>query len=106
MIISKSVHLAINGITSFFFHGCAIFIVHIYHIFVRSSLRGHFCGFRVLAIINTAAKNIEVHISFLLMFLSFLDICPGMGLLDPTVNSILVFQRPSILFSIANQVNF
>ena len=37
---------------------------------------------------------------FELEFLSFLDICPGVGLLDHMVVLFLVFLRTSMLFSI------
>ena len=37
---------------------------------------------------------------FELEFLSFSDICPGVGLLDHTVTLFLVFEEASILFSV------
>ena len=39
--------------------------------------------------VNSAAVNIWVHVSFQIIF--YLDICPGMGLLDPMVVLYLVF---------------
>ena len=42
-----------------------------YHItLIHSSVYGHLCCFRVLAIVNSAAKNTEVHVSFWTMFFS------------------------------------
>ena len=41
-----------------------------YHIFVRSSAGGHSGCFSVLAIMNSVAVNIGLHISFQLMFSS------------------------------------
>ena len=40
-------------------------IVYMYYIFfIHSSVDGHLGRFRVLAIVNSAAMNIEVHVSF------------------------------------------
>ena len=49
--------------------------VYIYHIFLgQSFVNGHLGYFRVLAIINSAAVNIGMHVSFQSKeFLSFLD---------------------------------
>ena len=46
-----------------------------------------------LAIVNSAAVNIGVHL-FELEFLSFPDICPGVGLMDHVVTLFLVFKEP------------
>ena len=43
-----------------------IYVIYIYHIFfIHSSLDGHLGSFHVLATVNSAAVNIEVHVSFL-----------------------------------------
>ena len=53
-----------------------------YHIlFIHPSVDGHLCCFHVLAIINTAAVNIGVHV---FLKYGFPDTCPGMGFLDHT----------------------
>ena len=65
-----------------------------YHLFfLHSSVDGHLGCFHVLAILNSAAVNVGVHVSFELEFLSFLDVCPGVGLLDHMVTLILSFLR-------------
>ena len=60
-----------------------------YRIFIHSSVDGHLSCFHVLAIVNTAAMNIGVHVSFLIRVLS--GYMPGLGLLDHIVILCLVF---------------
>ena len=43
---------------------CHIFFIHL-------SIDGHLGGFHVLAIVNSAAMNIGVHVSFRISFLLF-----------------------------------
>ena len=69
--------------------------MYLYHI----SVDGQLDYFHILGIVNSFAVNIMVHISFqIIEFLSFLDICPGMGLLDCMVILVLIFEGTSILF--------
>ena len=64
-----------------------------YHIFcIYSSVDGHLGCFHVLV---STAMNIGMHAYlFKLEFSSFLDICPGVGLLDHMVTLFLVFKEP------------
>ena len=64
--------------------------MYIYHIFfINASVDGHLGCFLVLAIVNSAARDIGRMYLFELEFSP--DIHPGMGLLDHMVALFLVF---------------
>ena len=63
-----------------------------YHIFfIYSSLNGHLGGFHDLAIVNTAAMNIGVHVSFRSMVFSWYVPCSGFA--GSYGNSVLSFLK-------------
>ena len=85
MTISGS-YVVAYGIISFFF------IDYMYHIFfIHSSVSGHLGCFQVLAIVNSAAMNIGVCISFQIRVSSIYT--PRVGVVGLYGNSIFSFLR-------------
>ena len=73
---------------------CVYIYIYIYthHIFfIHSSVNGHLGCFHVLAIVNSAAVNIEVHVSFRLRLFS--GYMPRRGIAGSYDNSIFSFLR-------------
>ena len=63
--VSSSVHVTANGITLFFFMAESYSIVYMYHVFpIQSSVHGLLGCSHVLAVVNRAAVNMRVHVSF------------------------------------------
>ena len=92
MIISRSIHVAANGIISFLFMSGGIPL----YVYTTSSLSVHLlmdnlCCFRVLAIVNSAAVNIGVCISLQIIVLS--GYMPRSGIAGSYGNSIFNFLR-------------
>ena len=61
----RYIHVAAYGIISFLLMAEQYFIVCMHHIFfIHSSVDGHLGCFHVLAVVDSAAVNIGVHVSF------------------------------------------
>ena len=61
MLISRSIHVAANGITLFFLWVSSIPLgVCVYTFFIHSSIDGQFGCFHILVFVNRAAINTEV----------------------------------------------
>ena len=62
-----------------------------YHVFfIQSSVSGHLGCFHALAVVNSAAMNIRMHVSLQIIVFS-LDICPGVELLDHMAPLFIIF---------------
>ena len=70
---SRSIYVAANGIISFFLMAELDSIVYTYLIFIHSSVDGHLGCFQIVAIINSAAVNTGVYVSFLLRLILKLE---------------------------------
>ena len=67
------------------------------YIFIHLSVNGHLCCFHVLGIINNAATNIQVHVSFQISVFIFFECIPSSG--DHVVLPFLVFEETPYCFS-------
>ena len=90
MTISRSVHIAANDIISFFLNVWVIFhCIYVPHL--HPFLDGHLSCFCILAIVNSAAMNIGMHVSFRIMFFS--GYMPGNGIVGSYDSSLFSLLR-------------
>ena len=105
MRISRSTHVASNGISLFFLMTEWYSTVCMYHVsFIHSSVNGHLGAFHFLALVNSAAVNIEVHVSFQIMVFS--GFMPRSSIAGSYGSSILSFWGTSMLFSTVYKGSF
>ena len=73
MVIFRSIHLAANGIISFFLElsNIPLYVCITSSLSIHSSVVGHLGYFPVLAIVNTAAMNAVVCVSFQIRMRSY-----------------------------------
>ena len=97
MTVSRSIHASTNDPISFLFMAEQYSIVYMYHVFfIHSSVDGHLGCFPVLAIVNRAAMNTGVHVSFWIMVFS--GYMPSSGIAGSHGNSIFsFFEEPKEL---------
>ena len=69
MIISSHIYVAANGIIFFFMAEIVFHCIYVPHFFIHSSADGHLGCLHVLAIVNSAAMNTGVRVSFYISFL-------------------------------------
>ena len=72
-----------------------------YHIFIHSSVNGHLGCFHVLAVVNSAAMDTGVHVSFWIMFFS--GYMPSSGIAGSYGRSIFSFLRKETINKMKRQ---
>ena len=99
----SSIQVAANGIILFFFMAEQYSMVYIYHTFlIQSSVDGHLGCFHVLAIVNSAAMNMRVHVPFSRKVLS--GYMPKSGIAGSYGSSIFSFLRYQTFFPSRNKL--
>ena len=92
MRVSRSIHIAANGIILFFFMAESYSTAYIYHVFlIQSSVDGHLACFHVFAIVKSAGMNTGVHASFSRKALS--RYVPTSGISESYDSSTFTFLR-------------
>lgn len=93
MVISRSIHVAADGMSSFFLRPSGVYVPQLLCPFAS----GHLGCLHVLAIAYSAAVNIGVHASFRVN--NFSGFMPKRGIANHTIAQFLVFKGTSILLS-------
>ena len=94
---SRFIHLIRTDSNAFILMAEQCSIEYMYHsFFIHSSVYGHLGCFHVLTIVNSAAVNNGIHVSFF-QFWFPQGICLGVGLLGHVVVLFIVFKEISIL---------
>ena len=91
MTDSRSIHLSANDLILFHFMAEWDSIVYLYHIFCNHSSVRHGGCFQVLAIVNSAARSIGVHIIFWIIVFS--GYIPRSGIARSYGSSVFSFVR-------------
>ena len=74
--------------------------IYVPHLLYPLLCDGHLGCFHILAVVNSAAVNIGVHVSFWIIFFFFPGYMPRVGLQGHMVALFLVFKGTVLLFSI------
>jgi hypothetical protein len=94
IMISSSIYLPANDIVSFFFISENYSIMYVYHIFlIHSLVVGHLGYFHGLAVVNSAAINMDMQVSLLYRDLHSFEYLPRRGLPRSYGHSIFSFLR-------------
>ena len=91
MKISRPIHVKLQMPLFHSFWWLSSILLCMHHIFIHSSADEHLGCFCVLAVINIAAVNIEVHVAFQIMF--FLGYMPRSGFAGSYGSSVFSFLR-------------
>ena len=68
LALGSSSTLELSQMCSFLLVSSFLLYIYMYHsFFIYSSISGHLSGFHILAIVNIAAINIGVHVSYSVM---------------------------------------
>ena len=81
------------GIISLFFMASTSLCICATFFFIHSSVDGHIGCFHLLVIVNSAAMNIGVHVSFQIRVFIFSGYMPRSRITGPYVNCIFSFLR-------------
>ena len=92
MIIYRSIHVAASDVYFILWKAEYYSTVYLCHVFfIHSSVNGHLGCFHVLAIVNSAAMNTEVHVSFRIrLFSGYMPRCGTVGSYGSSIFSLFL----------------